>query len=211
MRLRSLDLVGVSEEVAKSYRGVLVSPLLREDGAFGAISLYSKSRTSYTTEHVRLLESVCQHASTALNNAMTFEKTKESALVDPLTELPNARGFYMMLEQRIAECQRMSNESLAVVSMDVDDFKRINDQYGHAIGDRVLASGCGCDAKRTQANGYSDSLRRRRVCRDHADGFEPHGGGSRRTNSKCGRSSEVYRARRQGCANGNQRGRRLLP
>jgi diguanylate cyclase (GGDEF)-like protein len=135
-----LDLVGVSEDVSRTYRGVLVSPLLREDGAFGAITLYSKSRTSYTTEHVRLLESVCQHASSALNNALTFEKTKESALIDPLTELPNARGFYMMLEQRIAECQRMANESLAVVSMDVDDFKAINDQYGHAMGDRVLAS-----------------------------------------------------------------------
>ena len=75
-----LDLVGVPEDVARNYRGVLVSPLLREDGAFGAITVYSKSRTSYTTEHVRLLESVCQHASSALNNALTFEKTKESAL-----------------------------------------------------------------------------------------------------------------------------------
>lgn len=135
-----LDLVGVDDEVAKNYRGVLVSPLLREDGAFGAISLYSKSRTSYSTEHVRLLESVCQHASSALNNALTFEKTKESALVDPLTELPNSRGFYMMLEQRLAECQRISNESLAVICMDVDNFKSINDQYGHAMGDRVLAA-----------------------------------------------------------------------
>jgi len=138
-----LDLVGVPEEVARNYRGVLVSPLLREDGAFGAITLYSKSRTSYTTEHVRLLESVCQHASSALNNALTFEKTKNSALIDQLTELPNARAFYMMLEQKIAECQRMSNESLAVLSMDVDDFKGINDRYGHAIGDRVLASVAG--------------------------------------------------------------------
>lgn len=138
-----LDLVGVPEEVARNFRGVLVSPLLREDGAFGAITLYSKSRTSYTTEHVRLLESVCQHASSALNNALTFEKTKDSALTDPLTELPNARAFYMMLEQKVAECQRMSNESLAVLSMDVDDFKAINDRYGHAIGDRVLASVAG--------------------------------------------------------------------
>ena len=138
-----LDLVGVPEEVASNYRGVLVSPLLREDGAFGAITLYSKSRTSYTTEHVRLLESVCQHASSALNNALTFEKTKESALTDPLTELPNARAFYMMLEQKIAECQRMSNESLAVLSMDIDDLKGINDRYGHAIGDRVLAGVAG--------------------------------------------------------------------
>ena len=138
-----LDLVGLPDEVVKRFRGVLVSPLQREDGAFGAISLYSQSRTSYTAEHVRLLESVCQHASSALNNALTYEKTKESALVDPLTELPNARGFYMMLEQRIAECQRMNKEPLALICMDIDDFKVVNDKYGHSIGDRLLASVAG--------------------------------------------------------------------
>lgn len=138
-----LDLVGVPEEVVKQYRGVLVSPLVGDDGAFGSITLYSKSRTSYTTEHVRLLESVCQHAASALNNALTFEKTKASALIDPLTELPNARGFYMMLEQRIAECQRMNRESLAVISMDLDEFRSINEQFGHSIGDRLLASVAG--------------------------------------------------------------------
>src|SRR3989454_495531 len=135
-----LDLVGTPDEIARSYRGVLVSPLIKEDGAFGALTLYSKSRTSYTSEHVRLLESVAQHASSALNNALTFEKTKESALTDPLTELPNARSLYMMLEQRIAECQRMNRESLALISIDIDDFKLINDSYGHHIGDRLLAS-----------------------------------------------------------------------
>src|SRR6187551_3849010 len=51
-----LDLIGIPDEIVKRFRGVLVSPLLREDGAFGAIALYSQSRTSYTTEHVRLLE-----------------------------------------------------------------------------------------------------------------------------------------------------------
>jgi diguanylate cyclase (GGDEF)-like protein/putative nucleotidyltransferase with HDIG domain len=138
-----LDLVGLPDEVVKRFRGVLVSPLQREDGAFGAISLYSQSRTSYTSEHVRLLESVCQHASSALNNALTYEKTRESALVDPLTELPNARGFYMMLEQRLAECQRMNKEPLALICMDIDDFKVVNDKYGHSIGDRLLASVAG--------------------------------------------------------------------
>ena len=135
-----LDMVGIPDEVVKSYRSVLVSPLIREDGAFGAITLYSKGRTSYTTEHVRLLESVSQHAASALNNALTFERTKESALTDPLTELPNSRGFYMMLDQRLAECQRLGRESLALICMDVDDFKQINDQWGHAIGDRLLAN-----------------------------------------------------------------------
>ena len=138
-----LDMVGVPDEIVKRFRCVLVSPLVREDGAFGAIGLYSQSRTSYTAEHVRLLESVCQHAASALNNALTYEKTRESALVDPLTELPNARGFYMMLEQRLAECQRMNKEPLAVVCMDIDDFKIVNDKYGHSIGDRLLASVAG--------------------------------------------------------------------
>ncbi|MGI9167034.1 MAG: diguanylate cyclase [Pyrinomonadaceae bacterium] len=138
-----LDLVGVPEDMSKDYNAILSAPLLREDGAFGAITLLSKNRTSYTSEHVRLLESVCQHASSALNNALTFEKTKSSALVDPLTELPNARGFYMMLEQKLAECQRLNREALAVISIDVDDFKAVNDLYGHATGDRVLASVAG--------------------------------------------------------------------
>src|SRR5689334_17133956 len=138
-----LDLIGIPDEIVKRFRGVLISPLQREDGAFGAIALYSQSRTSYSTEHVRLLESVCQHASSALNNALTYEKTRDSALIDPLTELPNARGFYMMLEQRIAECQRMNREPVAVVCMDIDDFKIVNDKYGHSIGDRLLASVAG--------------------------------------------------------------------
>ena len=46
----------------------------------------------------------------------------------------------MMLEQKIAECQRLKRESLAVISMDIDEFKVINDKYGHSTGDRLLAS-----------------------------------------------------------------------
>src|SRR5207245_11257903 len=72
-----LDLVGLPDNISKSYRGVLVSPRIPEDGALGAITLYSKGRTSYTTEHVRLLESVAQHPASALNNAISFQKTKE--------------------------------------------------------------------------------------------------------------------------------------
>ena len=135
-----LDLVGVPKKFTKSIRGVLVSSAVREDGAFGAITLYSRAASLTRPRACRLLESVSQHASSALNNALTFEKTRESALTDPLTDLPNSRAFYMMLEQRIAEGQRLNKESLAVISLDVDDFKKVNDAYGHAVGDRMLAS-----------------------------------------------------------------------
>src|SRR5918998_1069039 len=49
----------------------------------------------------------------------------------------------MIMEQRIAECQRLNREPMTVISMDVDDFKVINDTYGHAVGDRLLASVAG--------------------------------------------------------------------
>lgn len=134
-----LDLVGLPEEVMRAVRCVLATPLVHEAGSFGAITLYSTKRSSYTAEHVRLLESVAQHASVALNNALTFERTRESALTDPVTELPNARAFRLILEQRIAESKRVGREPLTVLSMDLDGFRQVNDAHGHGVGDRLLA------------------------------------------------------------------------
>ena len=71
---------------------------------------------------------------------MSFAVRAASALTDPLTELPNARGFYMMLEQRIAECQRMANESLAVLSMDIDNFKQFSLYLIEHLGELLSTS-----------------------------------------------------------------------
>lgn len=135
-----LDLASAPEEVAHALRSVLAAPLLREEGAFGAITLYTTERAGFTNEHTRLLESVCLHASSALNNALMFERTKESALTDALTGLPNSRALHLMLEQRLAECRRYGRDPVTVLSLDVDDFASINDDYGHGVGDRVLAN-----------------------------------------------------------------------
>ena len=135
-----LDMRGVPAEIAKFVRGVISAPLVREDGAFGAITLYSKEGAAYNAERLRLLESVCLHASSALGNAITHERTKESALTDPVTELPNARALRLLLDQRVAECQRTRRGPLALLSIDVDDFRLVNEELGHGIGDRLLAA-----------------------------------------------------------------------
>lgn len=135
-----LDMAGVAAEAASWVRDAISSPLLRDDGAFGAITLYSSSESAYAVEHVRLLESVCLHASSAINNALTHERTKQSALTDHLTGLPNSRALHLMLEQRLAESQRRGREPLAVLSVDIDGLKQLNESFGHGVGDRVLAS-----------------------------------------------------------------------
>jgi diguanylate cyclase (GGDEF)-like protein len=135
-----LELAGAPAEMVLQVLDCISSPLVREDGAFGAVTLFSKSAGAYTTEHLRLLDSVCLHTSGALNNALAHERTRESALTDQLTGLPNARALHLMLEHRLAECRRYEGEVVSVLSIDVDDFQDINEQFGHGVGDRVLAS-----------------------------------------------------------------------
>src|SRR5215213_5549221 len=135
-----LDTAGVPEEIASGVRAVVSSPLVREEGAFGAVTLYASKAGAYTREHARLLESVCLNVSGALSNAVAFERTKQSALTDTLTGLPNARALRLVLEQRLAECRRQGNEPVAVLSIDLDDFRKVNEEFGHGVGDRLLAS-----------------------------------------------------------------------
>jgi diguanylate cyclase (GGDEF)-like protein len=92
---------------------------------------------------MRLLESVCLHASGALSNALTHERTRERALTDPLTELPNERALHLILDQRVAECQRAGREPFAVLCLNLDDFRGVNERYGHGVGDRLLAAVAG--------------------------------------------------------------------
>jgi diguanylate cyclase (GGDEF)-like protein/putative nucleotidyltransferase with HDIG domain len=135
-----LELAGAPAEVASQVADVISCPLVREDGAFGAITLYSKTAAAYAEEHLRLLETVCLHTAVALANALSHERTRESALTDQLTGLPNARALRLLLEHRLAECRRYEGEVVSVLSIDVDDFKAVNEQFGHGVGDRVLAS-----------------------------------------------------------------------
>ena len=74
----------------------------------------------------------------AADLALSNRKLQHVALTDPLTGLPNRRAGLSMLEQTWSETSR-SGHGMAVLMVDIDHFKRINDSYGHAIGDKVLA------------------------------------------------------------------------
>ena len=86
---------------------------------------------------MRLLETIATHAAAAIHNALAFERTQESALTDNLTGLPNSRFMYSFFDQERSRAERYGYP-LVLMMMDLDGFKKINDTYGHHVGDEIL-------------------------------------------------------------------------
>jgi diguanylate cyclase (GGDEF)-like protein/putative nucleotidyltransferase with HDIG domain len=131
------DTMSLSPDVRGTYGNSLLAPLVHEERPLGTIALYVAGDAKYTDDHIRLMEIVSNRASIALFNAIRFEETQEDAFTDRLTGLPNSRFLYIFFEQTLSEAKRYS-EPLTVIELDLDDFKSINDRYGHHTGDRFL-------------------------------------------------------------------------
>jgi diguanylate cyclase (GGDEF)-like protein len=130
-----LDLSGL--EIQHQYRSMASLPLHKDNQLLGAISIYSTALPEYTDDHMRLLETVTKLASDALANAMHHAEAESNALTDPLTSLPNARYLALRFEEEAARARR-TGRPFQVVMLDLDDFKLVNDTYGHKVGDKML-------------------------------------------------------------------------
>jgi diguanylate cyclase (GGDEF)-like protein/putative nucleotidyltransferase with HDIG domain len=115
----------------------LVAPLVFSDRFIGTLAVYSTQADFYTDDHRRLLDRVSEQASAVIHNSIVFEQTQEDSLTDPLTGLPNTRFMFMHLTRELARAERLKAE-VALLVMDLDNFKEINDSHGHHVGDRAL-------------------------------------------------------------------------
>jgi diguanylate cyclase (GGDEF)-like protein/putative nucleotidyltransferase with HDIG domain len=115
----------------------LCVPLLVEGQVIGTITLYHTSYDYFKPHHQRLLTLIAEHAAPALESARTFTLTRQLAMEDTLTSLPNARALMQLLRHQLAESDRQA-EPFVVLLMDVDNFKLVNDRMGHMEGDRIL-------------------------------------------------------------------------
>jgi diguanylate cyclase (GGDEF)-like protein len=131
----NLDLAGMTAGV--EYRSMASLPLHKEQQLLGALSVYSTELEQYSDDHMRLLETVTKLASDALANSMQHAEAESNALTDPLTGLPNARYLALRFEEEAARARR-TGKSFQVVMLDLDDFKLVNDTYGHKVGDKML-------------------------------------------------------------------------
>ena len=131
----SLDLTGL--EIEHQYRSMVSLPLFKDETILGALSIYSTELERYTDDHMRLLETVTRLASDALSNAMQHAEAESNALTDQLTGLPNARYMALRFDEEAARARRNSRP-FQVVMLDLDDFKLVNDTFGHKTGDKML-------------------------------------------------------------------------
>ena len=134
-----LDMAAAHVELDAPYSSVIAVPLLKGDEVLGALTLYSVEVSAYEPDHLRLVEAVAKLAADAIANALTHEKTEASALTDPLTGLANARALRLRFEQD-ADRARRYGESFALLMMDLDCLKKVNDTLGHSAGDTALRS-----------------------------------------------------------------------
>jgi diguanylate cyclase (GGDEF)-like protein len=118
-------------------QSALVCPLVFGQHLIGAIAVYNTDASTYRDDHRRLLERISEQAAAVIHNAMVFERTQQDSLTDPLTGLPNTRFMFSHVSRELARAERMKSE-LSLLVMDIDEFKEINDTYGHRVGDRTL-------------------------------------------------------------------------
>ncbi|SFH24611.1 GGDEF domain-containing protein [Pseudomonas sp. NFACC45] len=111
------------------------------EGLLGTMDQHQKQRDQREQEVSARLKSLAERVALMEQDAQVvrdnLEEQRQKALIDPLTGLPNRAAWSERLEQEVAQWQRHGN-SLLLAMLDLDHFKRINDNYGHLAGDRVL-------------------------------------------------------------------------
>jgi len=132
---------------------VLEIPLLAHSKVNAIITVWeSRYKRIFTKEEIELCETIALQASVALENALLFKQARDEIkqrkqleeslrhklLHDSLTQIPNRVLFNDRLEQAIKKHMRNGHPDFAVFFIDLDDFKVINDTYGHAAGDEAL-------------------------------------------------------------------------
>jgi len=133
----SLDFTDLNPDAGIKFYSMASLPLFKDDVLLGALSVYSTELEQYTDDHMRLLETVTKLASDALGNAMQHAEAESHALTDALTGLPNARSLAVRFEQEASRARR-TGRTFQVVMLDLDEFKNVNDSYGHKLGDKML-------------------------------------------------------------------------
>lgn len=120
-------------DVPLPYRSLLVIPMVRSEQLQGVVLVLHRNPSFFTFESFRLIESLVQHSSLSIVNSMLRERLENLVITDYLTNL-FSRSY---LDERMHAHIREDAQG-GFILIDVDDFKKVNDTYGHNTGDYLL-------------------------------------------------------------------------
>ncbi len=123
--------------VSEGIRSLICVPLVVKGSIQGILYLDDFVPRRFDREDMTLVPVMASFAAMAIVNAKLHRRTKVMAITDELTGLHNHRYFRQIYRLEFGRAKRY-RKPLSLIMLDVDDFKRFNDAYGHAIGDRVL-------------------------------------------------------------------------
>jgi diguanylate cyclase (GGDEF)-like protein len=131
------DPVDGPQVTARGRREVLRLPLAARGRRIGTVTLVRPASQPFEARGIELLGLLVDQMAVAVQNAREYREKLEQAIRDPLTGLYNRRFLLEALEKEVQRSERYGSDASLVI-FDVDDFKHINDGYGHAAGDEVL-------------------------------------------------------------------------
>jgi len=127
------------EPTEGAIRAALGVPLVDRSGGVGWLGIFSREpQARFGDDDLRRAEELAERVAPALENARRFQEARQQADLDALTGLHNRRYFHETLAREVARAHRYSR-GLALVIVDIDDFKGVNDRIGHLAGDGALA------------------------------------------------------------------------
>jgi diguanylate cyclase (GGDEF)-like protein len=135
----SLAYQDLSEGMATSPDGMLrCIPLLQHEKITAVLCTDGEAIDAFTEDDMLVLSAIASELAVAIENAQLYKLTKRLSMTDELTGLMNYRYLRQRLELEIERAQRYLRP-VSLIMIDLDDFKALNDTYGHAAGDRALA------------------------------------------------------------------------
>lgn len=128
----------IDDKTKYETRSIISAPINLLGSIIGVIELINrKDRINYDMKDLSLLEIFASYTSTLIQNALDAGRFEELSKIDDLTGLYNDRFFYKKLKDEI-KTARENNKDLALIFIDLDNFKLANDTYGHLAGSRIL-------------------------------------------------------------------------